>query len=48
MIEQSELHKQINKWERLQNSKAAITELIDLAQIDEQLIRMLKRRYTLE
>jgi tetratricopeptide (TPR) repeat protein len=48
MIEQSELHKQINKWERLQNSKTTITELIDLAQIDDQLIRMLKRRYSLE
>ncbi len=48
MIEQSELHKQISKWETLRNSKAAITELIDLAQIDNQLIRMLKRRYILE
>ncbi|MFX0024393.1 MAG: hypothetical protein ACFE9S_18890 [Candidatus Hermodarchaeota archaeon] len=48
MIEQSELHNQISKWETLRNSKAEITELIDLAQIDNQLIRMLKRRYSLE
>ncbi|MFX1592008.1 MAG: tetratricopeptide repeat protein [Promethearchaeota archaeon] len=44
-IEQKELRNQINKWETLKKSKANITELIDLAQIDEQLIRMLRSRY---
>ncbi|MFW9971046.1 MAG: tetratricopeptide repeat protein [Candidatus Odinarchaeota archaeon] len=47
LLEQSELHKQHNKWEILRNSKAQITELIDLAQIDNQLMRMLKKRYFL-
>ncbi|MFX0007830.1 MAG: tetratricopeptide repeat protein [Promethearchaeota archaeon] len=48
LVEQHDLHKQLNKWKLLQGSKATITELIDLAQIDDQLIRMLKRRYSLE
>ncbi|MFW9971045.1 MAG: tetratricopeptide repeat protein [Candidatus Odinarchaeota archaeon] len=45
LVEQSELHEQLNKWEVLKNSKTHITELIDLAQIDNQLMRMLKKRY---
>jgi tetratricopeptide (TPR) repeat protein len=47
LVEQRELHEQLNKWKTLQASRATITELIDLAQIDDQLIRMLKRRYNL-
>ncbi|MFW9896642.1 MAG: tetratricopeptide repeat protein [Candidatus Thorarchaeota archaeon] len=45
LVEQDKLRNQIDKWKALKKSKAAITELIDLAQIDEQLIRMLRRRY---
>jgi len=48
LIEQAKFHDQINKWKSLRKSKATITELIDLAQIDDQLIRMLKRRYSLD
>ncbi|MFX1377885.1 MAG: tetratricopeptide repeat protein [Promethearchaeota archaeon] len=48
LIEKINLQDQINKWKALRKSKATITELIDLAQIDDQLIRMLKRRYSLD
>jgi hypothetical protein len=48
LIEQKKLKDQINKWKSLRKSKATITELIELAQIDDQLIRMLKRRYSLD
>ncbi|MFX0040360.1 MAG: tetratricopeptide repeat protein [Promethearchaeota archaeon] len=48
LIEQAKLHDQINIWKSLRKSKATMTELIDLAQIDDQLIRMLKRRYSLD
>jgi len=48
LTEQMELEDQLDKWESLRRTKATITELIDLAQIDDQLIRMIKRRYSLD
>ncbi|MFX0141260.1 MAG: hypothetical protein ACFFDN_46905, partial [Candidatus Hodarchaeota archaeon] len=46
--EQDELEQQFDKWERFKNSKAIIAERIELSGIDEQLIRMLRKRIYLE
>ncbi len=46
--EQDELEKQFEKWERFKNSKAIIAERIELSGIDEQLVRMLRKRIYLE
>ena len=46
--EQEELQKQFNKWESFKNSKAIITERIELAHVNEQLVRMLRKRVYLE
>jgi len=46
--EQDDLQKQFDKWERFKNSKANIAERIELARLDEQLIRMLRKRIYLE
>jgi len=46
--EQDELQKQFTKWESFKTSKAILAERIELARIDEQLVRMLRRRVHLE
>ena len=46
--EQNELQKQFTKWESFKNSKAIIAERIELAHVDEQLVRMLRKRVHLE
>ncbi len=46
--EQDELQKHLDKWERFKNSKAVIAERIELARLDEQLLRMLRKRVYLE
>jgi len=46
--EQDELQKQFTKWESFKNSKVIIAERIELAHVDEQLVRMLRKRVHLE
>ncbi len=46
--EQDELQKQFTKWESFKNSKVIIAERIELAHVDEQLVRMLRKRIHLE
>jgi tetratricopeptide (TPR) repeat protein len=44
--EQTELSKNLNKWEKLKASNARISDRMNLAQIDEQIVLLLqKRRY---
>jgi hypothetical protein len=42
--EQEELLDRESEWEALRKSKADMNELLDLAQVDEQLVRMLRKR----
>ncbi|MFW9972497.1 MAG: tetratricopeptide repeat protein [Candidatus Odinarchaeota archaeon] len=46
--EQDELQNQKNKWETLRRSKALMAERMDLARVDEQIVRMLRKRVYLE
>ena len=46
--EQVELQEQLSKWEDFKKSDAIIAERMDLARIDKQLIRMLRKRLYLE
>ncbi|MFX1593885.1 MAG: tetratricopeptide repeat protein, partial [Promethearchaeota archaeon] len=45
--EQEELSKKLNKWEGLKQSKAKITNRIELAGLEEQIRRLLKKRMSL-
>jgi len=42
--EQEDFLKQINKWEKLKEENATLSERLELAQIDEQIERMLQNR----
>jgi hypothetical protein len=42
--EQEELFDRESEWEALRKSKADMNEILDLAQVDEQLVRMLRKR----
>jgi len=46
--EQDELVNEMGKWEKMRNSKAIMSERIDLAHIEVQLNRMLKKRFSLK
>ncbi|MFX1590224.1 MAG: hypothetical protein ACFFC1_18980 [Promethearchaeota archaeon] len=48
LIEQEKLVDQTDNWERLKKTKANIAELINLAHIEEQLSRMLRKRFLLQ
>ncbi len=48
LIEQDNLVNQTDNWETLKRTKANIAELINLAHIEEQLNRMLRKRFLLK
>jgi tetratricopeptide (TPR) repeat protein len=48
IIEKKELDNQRDKWERLKRSEVNISEIINLAQIGDQLTRMLRKRFVLK
>ncbi len=48
LMEQYNLVNQTKNWETLKRTKANIAELINLAQIEEQLSRMLRKRFLLK
>jgi len=48
LIEQDNLVNQTDSWETLKRTKANIAELINLAHIEEQLSRMLRKRFLLK
>ncbi|MFX0060532.1 MAG: tetratricopeptide repeat protein, partial [Candidatus Heimdallarchaeota archaeon] len=45
LMEEGELVNQTSKWETLKNSKATIAELINLSHVNDQLTRMIKKRF---
>ncbi|MFX0076264.1 MAG: tetratricopeptide repeat protein, partial [Candidatus Hermodarchaeota archaeon] len=44
--EQDELFNEINNWERLRNIKSSIDDLINLVHVEEQLTRMIRKRFS--
>jgi hypothetical protein len=48
LIEQDNLVNQTDSWETLKRTKANIAALINLAHIEEQLSRMLRKRFLLK
>lgn len=46
--EKKELLKQLNKWENLKKKKSFITERMELAHLDDQIVRMLHKRFYLK
>ncbi|MFW9829975.1 MAG: tetratricopeptide repeat protein [Candidatus Thorarchaeota archaeon] len=48
LYQQDELKKELAKWEKLKHSKSFISERIELAGVEEQLILMLRKRISLD
>ncbi|MFX1496038.1 MAG: tetratricopeptide repeat protein [Promethearchaeota archaeon] len=48
LIEEAELINQRSKWETLKNSKANVAELINLSHVNDQLTRMIRKRFFLK
>jgi tetratricopeptide (TPR) repeat protein len=44
--ERRKLFNEIDNWERLKSTKSSINEIINLVHVEEQLTRMLRRRYS--